>query len=228
MILLSFAEELEAEAFLENSQIKKLKDYDLKIKNNYQKLILYQYKNKNFLVAFTGVGKVNVAIFLTHIINSFKRKIKAIINCGPAGAAFNGEIGEVFLIKRTNYYDVNLTALPNYELGQLPSLPVYYRTDYKLYKRLNLNEGSCATADKFATKNDVEIINKNFRRDYYLVDMECAAYAQVAASFNKKFLAIKVISDVIKHNNSLEYREAKKIWEASLANTLMKILEMRE
>ncbi|AXE60493.1 5'-methylthioadenosine nucleosidase / S-adenosylhomocysteine nucleosidase [[Mycoplasma] phocae] len=228
MILFSFAEKMEAKIFLENNQIKKIKEHKLITKTDFQKISEYQYKDKNFLVAFTGVGKVNTALFLSYIISNFKRRIKMIINCGPAGATFNGEIGEVFLIKKTNYYDVDITALPNYELGQLPNLPVYYKTNYKPYKNLNLKEGSCATADRFAMVGDIDIVENNFKKDYYLVDMECAAYGQTATAFNKKFVAIKVISDVIKKQNPLDYREKQKIWQTSLAETLIKILEMEK
>ncbi|WP_373439840.1 5'-methylthioadenosine/S-adenosylhomocysteine nucleosidase [Metamycoplasma equirhinis] len=222
--LICFAEKIEAGFFLKYIQILKTKKI---FANDYQTFMHCKYKNQLFYLLFTGVGKVNAASSLSHTLLK-NNNIDLVINCGPAGSVFDSKIGEQYLIEKCSYYDVDITTLPNYKLGQLPNENVYFDTTnlYKNIETLNLKKANCATADRFAKKCDAKIIENNFENKPYLVDMECAALAHVASLFSKPFLAIKIISDVITNENHLEYIESKKIWEKSCADALLKILEV--
>ncbi|WP_373439410.1 5'-methylthioadenosine/S-adenosylhomocysteine nucleosidase [Metamycoplasma equirhinis] len=222
--LICFAEKIEASFFLKYIQILKTKKI---FANDYQIFMHCKYKNQLFYLLFTGVGKVNAASSLSHTLLE-NNNIDLVINCGPAGSVFDSKIGEQYLIEKCNYYDVDITTLPNYKLGQLPNENVYFDTTNlcKNIETLNLKKANCATADRFAKKCDAKIIENNFENKPYLVDMECAALAHVSLLFSKPFLAVKVVSDVIINENNFEYIESKKIWEKSCADVLLRILEV--
>ncbi|WP_373438001.1 5'-methylthioadenosine/S-adenosylhomocysteine nucleosidase family protein [Metamycoplasma equirhinis] len=222
--LICCAEALELALFLKSAKVKNKK---FLFANSYQALLCCEFRNQIFYLLYTGVGKTNAACSLTYAL-SLHPEINQIINCGPAGSTFDSKIGEKYLIEKCNYYDIDLTGLPNYKLGQLPDKNVYFDV-YNLHKKLeklNFKKANCATADRFAKMYDADIIANSFENKPYLVDMECAALAHVASLFSKPFLAIKIISDVITNKNHLEYIESKKIWEKSCADALLKILEV--
>ncbi|WP_373439111.1 5'-methylthioadenosine/S-adenosylhomocysteine nucleosidase [Metamycoplasma equirhinis] len=222
--LICCAEASELDFFLKKIEEKNKKQL---FTNGYQSLLYCKYKNEFFYLLYTGVGKTNAASSLSYVL-SLHPEINQIINCGPAGSVFDSKIGEQYLIEKCNYYDVDITTLPNYKLGQLPNENVYFDTTnlYKNIETLNLKKANCATADRFAKKCDAKIIENNFENKPYLVDMECAALAHVSLLFSKPFLAVKVVSDVIINEKNFEYIESKKIWEKSCADVLLRILEV--
>jgi MTA/SAH nucleosidase len=200
MNLYIFAEYEEIELLDRNANIKFIKEET--IDNEFkkiQKITFYKYKNKKFAVAISGVGKVNSSLFLCYLLSKYK--FKNVINIGPAGSNEREKIANSFLIEKAYYGDVDLTSLPNYEIGMLPNLKKYFYTSNNLNKiinkKLNLDFRVIATQDKFNTNYQGDLKSKS------LYDMECASFAHTALFFNIPFSAIKVVSD---NSNLSQYK----------------------
>lgn len=218
MNLYIFAEYEEIELLDRNANIKFIKEET--IDNEFkeiQKITFYKYKNKKFAVAISGVGKVNSSLFLCYLLSKYK--FKNVINIGPAGSNEREKIANSFLIKKAYYGDVDLTSLPNYEIGMLPNLKKYFYTSNNLNKiineKLNLEFRVIATQDKFNTNYQGDLKSKN------LYDMECASFAHTALFFNIPFSAIKVVSD---NSNLSQYKNNNLIWKSKIYNIFLNLI----
>lgn len=218
MNLYIFAEYEEIELLDRNANIKLIKEET--IDNEFkeiQKITFYKYKNKKFAVAISGVGKVNSSLFLSYLLSKYK--FKNVINIGPAGSNEREKIANSFLIEKAYYGDVDLTSLPNYEIGMLPNLKKYFYTSNNLNKiinkKLNLDFRVIATQDKFNTNCQSDFKSKN------LYDMECASFAHTALFFNIPFSAIKVVSD---NSNLSQYKNNNLIWKSKIYNIFLNLI----
>ncbi len=218
MNLYIFAEYEEIELLDRNANIKFIKEET--IDNEFkeiQKITFYKYKNKKFAVAISGVGKVNSSLFLCYLLSKYK--FKNVINIGPAGSNEREKIANSFLIEKAYYGDVDLTSLPNYEIGMLPNLKKYFYTSNNLNKiinkKLNLNFRVIATQDKFNTDRQSDLKSKS------LYDMECASFAHTALFFNIPFSAIKVVSD---NSNLSQYKNNNLIWKSKIYNIFLNLI----
>ncbi len=218
MNLYIFAEYEEIELLDRNANIKFIKEET--IDNEFkeiQKITFYKYKNKKFAVAISGVGKVNSSLFLCYLLSKYK--FKNVINIGPAGSNEREKIANSFLIEKAYYGDVDLTSLPNYEIGMLPNLKKYFYTSNNLNKiinkKLNLDFRVIATQDKFNTNYQSDLKSKS------LYDMECASFAHTALFFNIPFSAIKVVSD---NSNLSQYKNNNLIWKSKIYNIFLNLI----
>ena len=218
MNLYIFAEYEEIELLDRNANIKFIKEET--IDNEFkeiQKITFYKYKNKKFAVAISGVGKVNSSLFLCYLLSKYK--FKNVINIGPAGSNEREKIANSFLIEKAYYGDVDLTSLPNYEIGMLPNLKKYFYTSNNLNKiinkKLNLDFRVIATQDKFNTNRQSGLKSKS------LYDMECASFAHTALFFNIPFSAIKVVSD---NSNLSQYKNNNLIWKSKIYNIFLNLI----
>lgn len=218
MNLYIFAEYEEIELLDRNANIKFIKEET--IDNEFkeiQKITFYKYKNKKFAVAISGVGKVNSSLFLCYLLSKYK--FKNVINIGPAGSNEREKIANSFLIEKAYYGDVDLTSLPNYEIGMLPNLKKYFYTSNNLNKiinkKLNLDFRVIATQDKFNTNYQGDLKSKS------LYDMECASFAHAALFFNIPFSAIKVVSD---NSNLSQYKNDNLIWKSKIYNIFLNLI----
>lgn len=218
MNLYIFAEYEEIELLDRNANIKFIKEET--IDNEFkkiQKITFYKYKNKKFAVAISGVGKVNSSLFLCYLLSKYK--FKNVINIGPAGSNEREKIANSFLIEKAYYGDVDLTSLPNYEIGMLPNLKKYFYTSNNLNKiinkKLNLDFRVIATQDKFNTNYQGDLKSKS------LYDMECASFAHTALFFNIPFSAIKVVSD---NSNLSQYKNNNLIWKSKIYNIFLNLI----
>lgn len=218
MNLYIFAEYEEIELLDRNANIKFIKEET--IDNEFkeiQKITFYKYKNKKFAVAISGVGKVNSSLFLCYLLSKYK--FKNVINIGPAGSNEREKIANSFLIEKAYYGDVDLTSLPNYEIGMLPNLKKYFYTSNNLNKiinkKLNLDFRVIATQDKFNTDRQSDLKSKS------LYDMECASFAHTALFFNIPFSAIKVVSD---NSNLSQYKNNNLIWKSKIYNIFLNLI----
>lgn len=218
MNLYIFAEYEEIELLDRNANIKFIKEET--IDNEFkeiQKITFYKYKNKKFAVAISGVGKVNSSLFLCYLLSKYK--FKNVINIGPAGSNEREKIANSFLIEKAYYGDVDLTSLPNYEIGMLPNLKKYFYTSNNLNKiinkKLNLDFRAIATQDKFNTNYQGDLKSKS------LYDMECASFAHTALFFNIPFSAIKVVSD---NSNLSQYKNNNLIWKSKIYNIFLNLI----
>lgn len=219
MNLYIFAEYNEIKLIESNSNIELIKEIIINNQfKHFQKISFYKYKNKKFAIAISGVGKVNSSLFLTYLLTKYK--FKNVINIGPAGSN-DEKIGDSFICEKAYYKDVDLTALPNYEIGQLPNLNKYFYTNNilnnKIAKILKLEKYKIvATQDKFQIKNDIK------NNDDQLYDMECSTLAHVSSFFDIPFSSIKIVSD---NKNSNEYKKNVLIWKSKIYNIFVKLLQ---
>lgn len=155
--------------------------------------------NKELCLVITGVGKVNASTFLSALL--MKEIITEIINIGYAGAIGNYQVGDIVLIEQVKYGDVDVTPFTDYKLGQIPKMPLYFKSNHKLMEKVKENISKTSnlfTQDKFVLDGTEE----------GLYDMEGASFYQTALIFNKPIVAIKVVSDLIgKSNQITNYNE---------------------
>lgn len=195
---------------------------------------LFLYKNlvssKEFALLFCGVGKSNSAFSLTNSIWALKEKgylINNIINIGPVGSIQDESIGNEFLIEKAYFYDVDLTYIPGYKLGQLPNNEYDFITSVSLNKKISMlypkkiQLKNICTADKFFFKQDIKKINNLFT-NISLVDMETASLVQIANKLNIEISIIKIVSDLLNHDENY-YISKKNIWKSKV-NSVFKFL----
>ncbi len=160
-----------------------------------------EIEGKQIVVAGSGIGKVNVAICTSIMIQEFD--VDLIINTGIAGGLTNISHKAVVLATTLTYADVNVTAF-GYSYGQIPSMPKNFVIDAQtlvmIKKALNKSnikfvEGSVYTSDTFVTSLD-QVPNLD-RTKKCICEMEGAALAQTCFRFNKPFISIRYVSDVV-------------------------------
>lgn len=171
------------------------------------------FQKKNTILVFSGVGKVNAAHMTTLLINLFD--LKSIINIGSCGTKNKKyRLGQIFLIKRAKYIDVNATTF-NYKLGQIPHEALYFDTNNslnshlldKLINHYQCSQGILGTADSFISSQN--LTNFNYKT-VDINDMEGTAILQITHKYQIPCSLIKVVSDNISGNHSW-YHGIKKI-----------------
>lgn len=146
---------------------------------------------------FTGIGKAKAAMMLTKAI--LQEDPDLVINIGTSGT-LNHQVGDIFVCNRFVDRDFLAVQLPGieYEIGFEEALA---DTDIvKKWISTNANFGVCNTGDSFVTQ--AESIHGD------VVDMEAFAQAMVCKEFNKPFLAVKYVTDLI-GENSVKHWEDK-------------------
>lgn len=171
--------------------------------------------NTYYYVVKSGVGKVNAAITTQLVIEGFSPDY--VVSFGLAGGLIPGIRGKLVCPKRVFYWDV-WCGEPNLR-GQVQGEPLFYECAMspmidecmlKYFEEFPCLCESIATSDKFAeTMEEVKMI-EDIDSCAVAVDMEAAAVAQVCHRTGVKFLAYKVISDIVGSEKQLEqYEKAK-------------------
>ncbi|AWX69613.1 5'-methylthioadenosine/S-adenosylhomocysteine nucleosidase family protein [[Mycoplasma] anseris] len=227
MLLFIFAEKQESEFILSHVEIKKEYLFNSQFKE-FQNVLLCKKNEQLFYIAHCGVGKVNASVFLTKVLNEFK-KINKVINLGPAGCIQKAEIGTPFLIDKLFYYDVDLTMLPNYKLGQLPNQIYEFKTNSKLNEMIQrklktIAKTNAVSADHFATIKDLELIKNNFNQ-VNIVDMESTSLIHCAIINNVALSIIKIVSDCLSFSNPNDYQQNKIIWQVKILEIFNLLME---
>jgi len=178
--------------------------------------IIDLYKNENIMVAITNIGKVNASLALSHLLTKYN-DINEVINIGFAGAYGDFYIGEKVLVNETKYHDFDLTIF-NYKLGEVPNIKIPLVCDVKYLRHFyDLKRANLYTGDSFQTKKLDES---------YLADMEGAALSHVCHIYNKDFISIKVVSDLIEKSDIKDYVNFEEIGSKNIYN-LFKLVESR-
>ncbi|WP_040236276.1 5'-methylthioadenosine/adenosylhomocysteine nucleosidase [Borrelia crocidurae] len=161
----------------------------------------------------TGIGKVNAAMWNSYIIAKYK--ITHIINSGTAGGlqeSSNIKISDIIISSQTAFHDFNLTQF-DYQIGQVPGFPQKFESDKTLlnkvisiikdkFQNVNVHIGLILTGDQFIEdEKQIEKIKNDFK-DALAVEMESAAIAQVAYTFNIPFIVTRSISDFPNNKNN--------------------------
>lgn len=205
--------------------IDKLENYNTKQINNFTFYTGKLYDVELVLVV-SGIGKVFAGVLLTTLFDYFD--VDLVINVGVAGGFANKtSLGNVIIGKKLFYGDVNLIGINNYQYGQLPNMPRFFTT-----KSITINKdfpfviqfGDILTSDTFVSELDlVESIISNHFNDENIIacDMETTAFAQTCYFFNKDFIVIRGISDIIgRENEDLAYNY-ENLQKASLNSCLV-------
>ena len=166
------------------------------------------------VVVESGVGKVNAALATSILCQNFD--IDLIINTGVAGGVGDVKPLDLVIADKFAYHDFDLTPI-GYQKGVIPGIGRTFDTDEEarnlainIAKKNNIkyHVGNIASGDIFATKLDIlDGLDMNISA----VEMEGAAIAHAAKIFNKKFIALRVISDVLEsENQSQSFTEVEK------------------
>jgi len=181
-------------------------------------------KNIYLSVCFSGWGKVSASRATTRLISTtYKEKeIDFLLFTGLAGAAKNNlKQWDIVISDSVIQHDVD--AQPFFERYEIPALKtkkivpsreilfdfeksiIDSKMKGDLSKFGKVHKGLIATGDQFISdKSILELIRKDFS-DLYAVEMEGAAFAQVAEQENLRWLIIRVISDQADGNAQIDF-----------------------
>ena len=210
----------------------KMKDVEIKIIKDLRFLIGKIGDYKCVLVQ-SGVGKVHAARTTQVMIDNFE--LQSIINVGVAGSINdNLNIGDVVIGKYVVQHDFDITAF-GHSKGYIPSIGNNIKCNEKMLSKFNeimenivernykIKLGVVATGDIFCT--DIAMKDKiraNFDAD--VVDMECAAIAQVAYLSNIPFAVIRSVSDSPNGENEEDFEQNLDLASKRCANILAEYL----
>jgi adenosylhomocysteine nucleosidase len=183
------------------------------------------YCEKTIVFASAGVGTVFAATTATIMVTMFN--VDAMIFTGVAGGLMNDQkVGDIVIGTDTVNYDFDVTAFEpfsgcKFERGQLPFINwreyaadqtlLDLARDAKLPESFtgSKREGRIVTGSVFvivpAKKELVENLEKCGLGQCEAVEMECAGVAQVCKSFNKPFLGLRALSDVMEGDANADF-----------------------
>jgi len=188
---------------------------------------------KEVVVVKCGVGKVNAGICTEILASTYH--VTHVINTGVAGSLNNDiNIGDLVISNDAIYHDVDVTIF-NYELGQLPQMPVSYKADEtlkktiitaigKLYPEVGVFEGRVVSGDQFVgeTKKK-QWIKENFHGD--CAEMEGCAIAQASYLNNLPFVIIRAISDKADGSDVMDYNKFEALSAERCASIVKEVLK---
>lgn len=190
-------------------------------------------QGKRCVLVKSGIGKVNAARTTQVMLHQFN--IQYVINVG-AGGSINGllNIGDVLIGKEVIQHDFDITAF-GHSKGYITGVGDKIICDRELVKKLEqiiqsmpersyqIKIGVIATGDIFCTDTWMkDKIRAKFNAD--VVDMECAAIAQVCYLDNVPFMVIRSISDTPNGENATTFDENLKLASKRCANILKEFL----
>ena len=163
----------------------------------------FSVNGNDVYIGLSGIGKVNAAMNLTALLAN--EDIDLIFMTGSAGS-MQGDVHQKDLIlpNAFTYHDAHNTRAGNYVEGQIPQEPAQFELNssarqaflnYLKENNIDFKEGLIVTGDSFIASNEQkDEIKKNFPNALG-VEMEGAAFAQVAHKFNVPLVALRAISD---------------------------------
>lgn len=172
---------------------------------NFAHVIFYKGKlqGKEVVLTQSGIGKVNVAISTTLLIEKFKPEL--VINTGSAGALDTSlNVGDIVVSDMVSYHDADARAF-GYQLGQIPQMPAQFTADKQLYDKaiIAINEqnlvaktGLIVSGDSFIGTSEQRLQIKTNFPQAMAAEMEATAIAQTCYQFNLPFIITRAISDL--------------------------------
>lgn len=171
-------------------------------------------RGKDVVVVESGVGKVNASITTSILCSNFN--IDLIINTGVAGGLGDVKTLDLVIGDKLVYHDFDLTPI-GYKKGVIPAIGKTFDTSDDVRKiceniannkKISYKIGNIASGDIFAT--DPKIID-GLEMDIKAIEMEGAAIAHAAKIFNKPFIALRVISDILgSENQGVSFQQVEK------------------
>ena len=187
-------------------------------------------KDKQVVVCFSGVGKVNAAMTAMNMIINFG--VNKIFNIGLAGAYRSNIVpGSILVADSTEYDDVDMTAF-NYQLNQLTDEPVRIdiKKEYVDYLKSIIKKaivGTIATGDVVVSLNNIEGYPSLGNKDIVGFDMEAHAINQVCSHTHIDFMCVKVVSDnlAISNDSREQYDSNYKTLAKEIEKICLQVLE---
>ena len=163
----------------------------------------FSVNGNDVYLGLSGIGKVNAAMNLASLLSNVD--IDLIFMTGSAGS-MDPEVHkeELILPSEFAYHDAHNTLAGDYVEGQIPQEPARYKLnspernafkDYLDNLNVEYREGLVVTGDSFIASDVQKTPIKHNFADALGVEMEGAAFAQVAKHFNKPLIAVRAISD---------------------------------
>ncbi len=207
---------------------------DVKVEQIYNlRFLRGKIQEKDCILVKSGIGKVNAARTTQVMIHNFD--IQYIINLGTGGS-INGmlNIGDIVISKQVVQHDFDITAF-GHSKGYISGVGDKIICDRELMNEMEqiiqsipersyqIKMGVIATGDIFCAdlwmKDKIRV---KFSAD--VVDMECAAIAQVCYLDNVPFIAIRSISNTPNGKNANISDENLKLASKRCANILKEFL----
>ena len=169
--------------------------------------------SKEVVLTQSGIGKVNAAISTTLLIEKFNPKL--IINTGSAGALDESlSVGDMLISNDVVYHDVDATAF-GYKLGQIPQMPLEFKSDQELLKSVetvinknyNAKIGQIVSGDSFIGSVDQRLTIKRQFPEAMAVEMEATAIAQTCHQFHVPFIVTRAVSDLANGKADISFEE---------------------
>lgn len=160
-----------------------------------------------------GIGKVASAAATAILIQSLSPKY--VINTGSAGG-FDPDldIGDVVIATELLHHDVNVTHF-GYELGQVPQMPLHYKSDKHLVQlaldaigqltNVKVTSGLVCSGDSFIGSDEAAQKIRDDFVDMKAVEMEGAAIGQVCHLMETPFVVIRSLSDIAGKTSSISF-----------------------
>ena len=173
--------------------------------------------NKEIVLAFSGIGKVNSATSATLMISKFN--INKLVFVGIAGSiSKHFKIKDIIIGDKLIQHDFDVSSFANSKLGDIPgekdsvfrSNKVLMDTFIKISKNTkhNIKKGCILTGDQFISdKKKCEFLANYFNGA--AVEMEGAAVAQVCTKLKIPFLVLRMISDNANDDAKIDYEKFK-------------------
>ena len=224
-IVVAMEEECEAiESIMTNMEIQEI--YNLRF-------IVGKIGKKECVLVQSGIGKVNAARTTQVMIDHFK--VEYIMNLGSAGAINEQlDIGDILIGKHVVQHDFDITAF-GHSKGYITGVGNNIECNKSLITKFEeviesmpernykIKLGIVATGDIFCT--DVAMKDKiRAKFDADVVDMECAAIAQVAYLNSLPFIVVRSISDTPNGKNASTFDKNLKLASKRCANILKEFL----
>ncbi len=154
-------------------------------------------------IGLSGIGKVQAAMNLASLLSLVD--IDLIFMTGTAGSLQDSVHKEdLILASAFAYHDAHNTLAGDYVEGQIPGEPALFNLDstarsnfaqFLQKEKIDYQEGLIVTGDSFiGSQVQKDEIKQNFSTALG-VEMEGAAFAQVAYHFEKPLIGLRAISD---------------------------------
>jgi 5'-methylthioadenosine nucleosidase len=176
----------------------------------------------------TGVDNVSTVPSALAVYLALQKlpETKVLINAGTCGGfrRKGAEIGDVFLTTAVTYHDRRIPIPPfvPYGIGKLETKLPYVA---ELATKYSYKTGICTTGNSLDKTGEDDI--HMLANDASVKDMEAAAVAWSCAMWDKPFLGIKVVTDIVDGDVPTQDEFVKNLNEASsrLQAALPKVLD---
>ncbi|PTX50350.1 adenosylhomocysteine nucleosidase [Melghirimyces profundicolus] len=164
-------------------------------------LSVAEFRGIRVILAVSGIGKANAAACMQYVITTYQPD--EVINIGAAGSLDDCyQVGDVVLVTESIYHDVDCTGVGE-NPHALPRVPRIIPSDVTVARNLDriagelgltCHTGRVATGDAFISDGERR---KTIRKgtEAGLVEMETAAFAQIAHLNGIPFVSVRSISD---------------------------------